>query len=169
MSADLNAIKARWAASRDVRRKYPEETGGPDLNYSALFIENAFANHAPGETNDPTLREVWRTDSVAYSHAPEDIAALIQALEEVRDALMTGNTYGGQVESALDVLERRMGADWLNGRGESERLASACKCGDCYHPVIGPNTDGASCDWCQDCACPIADHTRMTYVKESPC
>lgn len=47
-----------------------------------------------------------------------------------------------------------------------ERLVSACKCGDCFHPVIGPNTDGASCDWCQDCGCPITDHTRMTYAEE---
>ena len=113
-------------------------------------------------------REAFRVRGVTTwtSEADTDIAALIKTLEEVRDALTPFTDHAHRVEDAMDVLERRMGADWLNGRGESERLASACRCGDCYHPVIGPNTDGEPCDWCQDCACPIADHTRMTYVKD---
>ena len=41
------------------------------------------------------------------------------------------------------------------------RLANRCRCGDCYHPVIGPNTDGEPCDWCRDCGCPSTDHTPM--------
>ncbi|HKY59253.1 MAG TPA: hypothetical protein VJL80_14545 [Aeromicrobium sp.] len=50
---------------------------------------------------------------------------------------------------------------------EPRRLTSACKCGDCYHPVIGPNTDGEPSDFCRDCACPSANHTRMTHT-DSP-
>ena len=83
MSADLNAIKARWAATQAVRRKYPLRTGfGLGMTYGAVFLENAIANHAPGETNDPELREIWEADAEAIAHAPEDIGALIQALEE---------------------------------------------------------------------------------------
>jgi hypothetical protein len=44
-------------------------------------------------------------------------------------------------------------------------LPSACLCGDCFHPLIGPNTDGGPCDFCRDCGCPNADHGRMTYIK----
>jgi hypothetical protein len=42
----------------------------------------------------------------------------IKALEEVRDALMQPHPISahGRVKA---VLERRMGADWLNGRGDS--------------------------------------------------
>ena len=43
-------------------------------------------------------------------------------------------------------------------------LRNACRCGDCYHPLIGPDTDGDPCDWCRDCGCPSADHHRMAYV-----
>ena len=123
MSADLNAIKARWAATQAVRRKYPLRTGfGLGMTYGAVFLENAIANHAPGETNDPELREIWEADAEAIAHAPEDIAALVQALEEVREVLADPSLpeYRVAWKRVYDVLERRMGADWLNGRGESE-------------------------------------------------
>ena len=45
------------------------------------------------------------------------------------------------------------------------RLASACKCGDCFHPLVGANTDGEPCEWCIDCGCNADDHTRMTRVN----
>jgi hypothetical protein len=46
---------------------------------------------------------------------------------------------------------------------DAPRLANACgECGDCHHPVIGPNTDGEPCDWCRDCGCNADQHTRMT-------
>ena len=43
-------------------------------------------------------------------------------------------------------------------------LTNACKCGDCYHPIVGPNTDGEPCAWCRDCGCHADDHSRMTEV-----
>jgi len=52
-----------------------------------------------------------------------------------------------------------------SAENEAPRLSNACtECGDCYHPVIGPNTDGEPCDWCRDCGCASASHTRMTTV-----
>lgn len=33
-----------------------------------------------------------------------------------------------------------------------------CKCGDCYHPSFGPDTDGDWCPWCRDCGCSLTDH-----------
>ena len=209
MSADLNAIKARWAAATPG----PWEAGDTWVYTMPVYPDDNRLSSVLGmKFEDPERREHEharaQANAEAIAHAPEDIAALLDlverqhqqflemnevindqqeriedfnheivncrvleykaALEEVREALKQPHPISahGRVKA---VLERRMGADWLNGRGESERLASACKCGDCFHPVIGPNTDGASCDWCQDCACPITDHTRMTYVKESPC
>ena len=49
-------------------------------------------------------------------------AALVQALEEVREVLADPSLpeYRVAWKRVYDVLERRMGADWLNGRGESE-------------------------------------------------
>lgn len=49
----------------------------------------------------------------------------------------------------------------------SKPLASACKCGDCFHPAIGPDTDGEPCPWCRDCGCHADDHIRMTTVIPS--
>lgn len=44
-------------------------------------------------------------------------------------------------------------------------LANACtECGDCFHPVVGPNTDGEPCEWCRDCGCGSDKHTRMERV-----
>lgn len=46
------------------------------------------------------------------------------------------------------------------------RLPNACRnCGDCYHPTTGPNADGDPCEWCRDCGCPAAGHTRMTQAR----
>lgn len=66
-----------------------------------------------------------------------------------------------------DALRELRDGDYPDYVAAAKKIESACKCGDCYHPVIGPNTDGEPCDWCRDCACPSADHTRMTYT-ESP-
>ena len=49
----------------------------------------------------------------------EDTAAMIQALEEVREALLADVGWVETGHTILHVLERRMGADWLNGRGDS--------------------------------------------------
>jgi len=47
-------------------------------------------------------------------------------------------------------------------------LESACDCGDCFRPLIGLNTDGEPCDWCQDCGCSSASHDRMVYLCMVP-
>ena len=101
MSADLNAIKARWAAAMRLGWPWDEDT------------------ISLGTSDEPKVQ--------AIAHAPEDIAALIQALEEVRDALDSHemryeyrNAERDAVANIRTVLERRMGADWLNGRGDSE-------------------------------------------------
>ena len=117
MSADLNAIKARWAAA----------TPGPWFAwdrgvgcgwYIALDPEK-YRRLPPGIRTDIGRRE----DAEAIAHAPADIATLIQALEEVRDALDSHemryeyrNAERDAVANIRTVLERRMGADWLNGR-----------------------------------------------------
>lgn len=103
---------------------------------------------------------------------------LAEALEEVRGLVRDhwinlANSTDGYLARNYGLVVR---VDDLNEvlapvapDAEPGGLTSACKCGNCYHPVIGPNTDGASCDWCRDCACPSADHTRMTYVKDQSC
>ena len=133
MSADLNAIKARWAAAtpgpwaldpglwsppswgetmhyRRVVHGEPNEISGIR---QPIFSTN-------GATDGSEQAAQNHHDAAAVAHAPEDIAALIQALEEVRDALTPFTDHAHRVEDAMDVLERRMGADWLNGRGDSE-------------------------------------------------
>lgn len=77
MSADLNAIKARWAAA----------TPGP------WEVKVDYLDTVTGEGGDPyisaplmeVVADVSDSDDAnaeAIAHAPEDIAALIQALEE---------------------------------------------------------------------------------------
>ena len=57
-------IRAKAEAVRQVRRETPGELhGGQGANYGAVFIENAFAEHAPGDADDPDLRRIWRADS----------------------------------------------------------------------------------------------------------
>ena len=130
MSADLNAIKARWAAA----------TPGPWAVFDDC-PQYVMKPDKPGSDWDGTIvAELPRDEfdlvdhptAEAIAHAPEDIAALIQALEEVREALDSHemryeyrNAERDAVANIRTVLERRMGADWLNGRGEPEMLGGA--------------------------------------------
>jgi hypothetical protein len=65
---------------------------------------------------------------------------------------------------ALDVrlMRRRYYSpkrvEYMSLRTPAPRPQACTRCGDCYHPAFGPNTDGDPCDWCQDCGCPSADH-----------
>ena len=120
MSADLNAIKARWAAATPG----PWEAGDTWVYTMPVYPDDNRLSSVLGmKFEDPERREQEharaRANAEAIAHAPEDIAALIQVLEEVRAVLGADVGWVESGYAVLDVLERRMGADWLNGRGDS--------------------------------------------------
>jgi hypothetical protein len=50
------------------------------------------------------------------------------------------------------------------------RLPNRCAaCEDCYHPTVGPNTDGEPCPWCRDCGCHESEHAlSLSPGEEKP-
>lgn len=45
------------------------------------------------------------------------------------------------------------------GRPHPDNTIGECNgCEGCPELVIGPNTDGEPCDWCQNCGCASAEH-----------
>lgn len=92
---------------------HPEESGGPDAWFTPMFIANAFAAHAPGDTHDPELREGWTLDGDHYaSWHPTVALAVADWLEGVASRYNTrypANAARAGWNDALDVARAYLG------------------------------------------------------------
>ena len=77
-------MRERAAAAQNWKRRYPEDSGGEYAYFTAVFLENAIANHAPGLSSDPHLRTGWQYDA---EHLASWHPAVALAVADWLDAL----------------------------------------------------------------------------------
>ena len=128
-----------------------------DAAVASLDQRRAKRNESLPTPGEPAITFGMDDDRITF----RDQAALD---EYVAGAILEHSRYhGGGVDECSSDSASPCARHRLTPPAEqADRLPNACACGDCYHPVVGPNTDGEPCDFCRDCGCPSADHTRMT-------
>lgn len=82
---DVDELGRLLAETESIRRSLPGELhGGPDASYSEVFIEEAFAHHAPGDTHDTDLRQIWAADAALIAALVNAAPALLAEVSELR-------------------------------------------------------------------------------------
>ena len=117
-------IRAKAEDVRRVRRETPGEMhGGPFATYGAIFIENAFANQAPGDADDPDLRRIWRADARHLS-LWQDVDIALAVADWLDSSANHFDQWHGVREACRD----------LDQLGEYDEDGRRCECSykDCY-------------------------------------
>lgn len=103
MTTDTEDLRVLLDAATQIRRSLPGELhGGHNAEYTEVFIENAIAHHAPGETDDPDLRRIWEADAAVF-------VAAVNALPDLLDRLEAAEADAREARAREAVLVERLG------------------------------------------------------------